>query len=258
MSTEHMPTATPSDVFAEPATDRTARWERWTLLFALVFPTFVTWLYFIALADSPAAIQQTAYSLGKLAQFVLPVFWVLIVLRQRPRLSSSPTRGLIAGLLFGAVIGGAILGLYHVWLKPIGFFDAPGEGVRAKLSGIGVTSVVVYAVIGVFYSLAHSLLEEYYWRWFVFRRLTCHTPLAMAITISSLGFMAHHVLVLATYFGFWSFATWFFSLSIAVGGAVWAWLYFRSGSLLGPWMSHLLVDAAIFLIGYDLSREILK
>ncbi|MCA9222135.1 MAG: CPBP family intramembrane metalloprotease [Planctomycetales bacterium] len=258
MTIENVPASTPTDDFAVPAPGRTARWERWTLGFALVFPTFVTWLYFIALAESPAAIQQTAYSLGKLVQFVLPVVWVLVVLHRRPKLSASPTRGLFAGLLFGALIAGAMLGLYHMWLKPIGFFDAPGEGVRAKLSGIGVSSVLVYAVIGVFYSLAHSLLEEYYWRWFVFRRLTCHTSLAMAIGVSSLGFMAHHVLVLATYFGFWSFATWFFSLSIAVGGAVWAWLYYRSRSLLGPWLSHLLVDAAIFLIGYDLSREIFK
>ena len=26
----------------------------------------------------------------------------------------------------------------------------------------------------------------------------------------------------------------------------------ESGSLLGPWLSHCLIDAAIFLIGYDL------
>ena len=31
-----------------------------------------------------------------------------------------------------------------------------------------------------------------------------------------------------------------------------AWLYRRSGSLVGPWLSHLLVDAGIMVIGYDL------
>ena len=30
---------------------------------------------------------------------------------------------------------------------------------------------------------------------------------------------------------------------------MWAWLYHRSGSLLGPWLGHALVDAAIF-VGY--------
>ena len=55
--------------------------------------------------------------------------------------------------------------------------------------------------------------------------------------------------------GFSSPATWLFSVCVAVGGAMWAWLYERTGSLLGPWLSHLLVDAAIFAIGYDLVRH---
>ena len=59
-------------------------------------------------------------------------------------------------------------------------------------------------------------------------------------------------LILGTYFGWTSPATWLFSLAIAIGGAAWAWLYHRSGSLVGPWLSHLLVDAAIFVIGYHL------
>ena len=66
--------------------------------------------------------------------------------------------------------------------------------------------------------------------------------------------MAHHVLVLATFFGWTSPATYLFSLAIAVGAAVWAWLYARTDSIYGPWLSHLLVDAGIFLIGYDMVR----
>jgi membrane protease YdiL (CAAX protease family) len=64
--------------------------------------------------------------------------------------------------------------------------------------------------------------------------------------------MAHHVLVLAWYFGWTSWATWLFSVSVAIGGVVWCWIYQRSGSLVGPWLSHLLIDAAIFTIGYDM------
>jgi len=44
---------------------------------------------------------------------------------------------------------------------------------------------------------------------------------------------------------------------VAIGGAVWAWIYARSDSLYGPWMSHCCVDAAIFLLGYELARELL-
>jgi membrane protease YdiL (CAAX protease family) len=39
---------------------------------------------------------------------------------------------------------------------------------------------------------------------------------------------------------------------VAVGGSVWAWLYNRSDNFYAVWASHALVDAAIFIIGYDL------
>ena len=77
-----------------------------------------------------------------------------------------------------------------------------------------------------------------------------------AICISSLGFMAHHVILLATFFSWSSPWTYLFSFSVVVGGAGWAWLYERDGSLYGPWISHLFVDAAIFLIGYDICRDL--
>ncbi len=224
------------------------------VVLALTFPTLLTWVYFVALADQPASRQQTVYGFGKLMQFGFPIAWVLAWERQRPRWPEKPTSGLFNGMLFGLVISGTTLGLYHGWMKPAGWFDAAMEAVRLKVTSAGITSPGKYIALGVFYSAAHSLMEEYYWRWFVFGRARRLLPLGAAIAISSLGFMAHHVIVLSVYFGWSSFATWFFSFSVAVGGAVLAWLYQRSGSLLGPWLSHALVDAGVFLIGYDLLR----
>jgi len=66
------------------------------------------------------------------------------------------------------------------------------------------------------------------------------------------------VIVVGAYFGMVSLETWLISFSVALGGAFWAWLYHRSGSLVGPWLSHLLVDSAIFVIGYDIVRELIK
>ena len=73
---------------------------------------------------------------------------------------------------------------------------------------------------------------------------------------SSLAFMAHHVFVLAYYFPgrFWIAAV-PFSLGVAFGGGLWAWLYHRFQSLYAPWVSHLLADAAIMVIGYDMANR---
>jgi membrane protease YdiL (CAAX protease family) len=78
------------------------------------------------------------------------------------------------------------------------------------------------------------------------------TSLPLAIGVSSLGFMAHHVCIVSVFFGWFSPTSIGLSLAVAAGGAIWAWLYHRTGSLWGPWISHALVDAGIFVIGYDL------
>ena len=49
--------------------------------FALVYPTALTWVYFIALAGEPAAVQQIAYTVGKLIQFSYPLVWTWLYRR---------------------------------------------------------------------------------------------------------------------------------------------------------------------------------
>jgi membrane protease YdiL (CAAX protease family) len=193
----------------------------------------------------------------KVIQFALPIAWVLFVQHEHVTLKPPHKRGLAIGLAFGALIAAAMTGLYFGLLKDSAVLKGATSEITAKVAGFGITSLWKYAALGLFYSLFHSLLEEYYWRWFVFGQLRRITRFAPAAAISSLGFMEHHVLVLGKYFGFDSPVTWLFSSCVAIGGAVWAWLYERTGSLLGPWLSHLLVDAAIFGIGYDLVRNTL-
>jgi membrane protease YdiL (CAAX protease family) len=218
----------------------------------------VTWLYFVAFHGQPAALQQSAYAIGKSIQFALPIVWLSSLSGSLPRRwpklprPDGPTLGI--GLAFGLLVLAAIVLLYYAWLKPSSLFEAPAVAVRDKIKSFGIQSVAGYIALAAFYSLVHSLLEEYYWRWFVFGMLKGHFALAAAIAVSSVGFAAHHVLLLGHYFGYASPLTWLFAAAIVVGGAVWAWLYARSGSLWATWLSHALVDAAIFVVGWDLLR----
>jgi hypothetical protein len=237
-----------------PAIEDANRSRNWcAVLFALVFPTLITVVYFVLLARYSATVQLAAGAAGKLIQFLFPVVWFVRI--QRGRLAwQSPKRAeiLLAGGL-GAALLATALALYRFHLKPSGFFgDAVIETVRQKVSGIGVASGPPYGALALFYSLIHSLLEEYYWRWFVFGQLRRLTSLPVAIGVSSLGFMAHHVCIVSVFFGWFSPASIGLSLAVAAGGVIWAWLYHRTGSLWGPWISHALVDAGIFVIGYDL------
>jgi hypothetical protein len=229
------------------------RTNLWAIGFAMIFPTIVTLLYFVVLANQLGWLQVTAAGVGKAIQFAFPAVWVFVVLRKKFKWTRVTPDGVGLGVGFGLLIGGAMVALTMLWLEPIGFFDGPGAKIRHKIEGFQISSPAAFIALGVFYALCHSILEEYYWRWFVFKRLRPYTTLNRAIVVSSLGFMAHHVIVLATYFGWASPVTYVFSLAVAIGGAVWAWIYDRSDSLYGPWVSHMLIDAAIFVIGYNLA-----
>lgn len=228
------------------------------LVLAMVFPSLLTYVYFVHLAGTPAASQKLAYALGKTFQFALPVFWTAVVCREawrlRPLNLHSRLKGVLEGTAFGLLVFVAMLGLHFVLLGAAG--GPLGEGSFARttiydrIAGFNLADGRVYILLGLFYSLIHSGLEEYYWRWFVFGRMSRWIPWTAALVISGLGFAAHHVIILGTYFGYGSIYCWLGTAGVAVGGFYWAWLYRRSDSIWGPWISHGLIDAAIFTIGF--------
>ncbi len=232
------------------ATSRRA--DAGAILFALCYPTGLTYVYFTALAQAPTGVQHVVFGSLKFIQFAFPLVWYVKVRRQKLKFHRPRGRGMVLGVGFGALVTGSMWLLYACWLLPAGWLQEAIEPIRQKIAGFGVNRLPAYLALALFYSLVHSLLEEYYWRWFVFAQLRRLVSLPSAVVISSLGFMAHHVLLLGTFFGWGSPLTWLFSLAVAVGGAIWAVLYHRLGSLYPVWVSHLMVDAAIFGIGYDL------
>lgn len=237
----------------ESARNRTA-WAG--IIFALFFPTLLTFVYFVAAKNDPI-LQKSAYAVGKGIQFLFPALFTFFALRGRislPRLSDavSSWRGVVIGALFGlAVLIAAVSGAEIFASGPL----APAmSGLEAnlgvRLDGAGLRTPGAYILLAVFYSAIHSGLEEYYWRWFVFGELKKRLRTVSAALIASAGFSLHHILVVGDYFGYASPLTWVATLAVFCGGLVWSALYVKSGSILGPWLSHGLIDAAIFIVGY--------
>jgi uncharacterized protein len=233
--------------------------ERWVLAVAMLLPTAAALLYFVGLsgnatdATKPSLLFQIAYYGSKTIQFLLPVAWLAVADRAALRRPNVSLRGVPIGLAFGVATATLIFGLYYGQLAESPAFVDVAARVRAKVSAFGMATPARYLLRAAFLCIVHSLLEEYYWRWFVYGRLRLHIRRGVAQVISGFAFMAHHVVIIWVYFPgqFWS-AVLPFSLGVAVGGVVWARLYERSGSLLGPWLSHLLVDVALMVVGYEL------
>ncbi len=221
------------------------------LFAAIVFPSFATWLYFTWLGGHPSS--RPAYAITKLLQFTLPLVWLTWTNGHWPvQLVRPRSRDLLEGLAFGLAVTLAGLALYYGFLRGGPLLGTAPRELTSKLSGFGILRAGHFLALATFYSLAHSLLEEYYWRWFVFGGLRRYIPITLAIAISSLGFMAHHVLLIGHFLHGYGPATWLLSAAIAIGGAVWSWQYQRTGALYASWIGHLVIDAGLMWIGYDL------
>jgi membrane protease YdiL (CAAX protease family) len=174
-----------------------------------------------------------------------------VVLREPAWKNRLAGRGWGVGGAFSLAVVAAGIALYALVLRGTPLFQNASALILEKLTAFGIDRPWKYAAVAIFYSLLHSLFEEYYWRWFVFGQLRHVVSFWPAALISAAVFASHHVIVLAIYFGAASPITWLLSAAVAVGGLFWAWLYERSRSLVGPWLSHLLIDAGIFAVGYD-------
>jgi membrane protease YdiL (CAAX protease family) len=241
-----------------------ARRDIAAIVFCLTFPAVMTWVYLVVLgspggdATEPGWAVRIAYGAGKVVQFGFPALYVAWFERERLRPVLPTWRGLTVGFDFGALVALIMLALFFGWLQTSDpFADTPAK-VHRLVQDMHCATPGRYLMLATFITVPHALLEEYYWRWFTFGWLRRYVPLWLAVALSALGFMAHHTILLDNFFPghFWTLTA-PFSAGVAAGGAVWAWIYDRTGSLYAPWLSHILVDAALMLIGWEMIAPLL-
>lgn len=227
--------------------NRRLRW--WVTIPALALPLMASFFYFVVFPGT--AFGNAFYAAIKVFLLVWPVVATAFLLKESFR-RMEPWRGdrkvsMIAGIAFGVLVVGLMLLLQR--FTPFGeVLEGAKENIRARVEGLGMLDH--YVLFAVFLSVVHSALEEFYWRWFAFGNLRRLIPVPAAHAIAGLGFASHHIVVTSQFFPLW-FA-FFLGLGVALGGMVWSWNYQRYQSLLGAWISHMIVDIGIFWIGYGL------
>ena len=228
------------------------RLEPFILIIAAFYPALLAFCYFIYLAGTEGVLQKAAYGVGKTVQFALPVIWVGFVCHESWRLRRFSARGLPEALVFAALVFAAMLGIYYGALRHnvLASDSSAAQIITDRLSRFHLNHPIPFFWAGAFYAIIHSGLEEYYWRWFLYGRLAKNMPWIWAMLLSSIGFTFHHILVLGIYFGFMHWLTWLASFGVGVGGAYWCWSYRRFDTIWPAWISHGIIDVAIFVIGY--------
>lgn len=225
---------------------------RWAVAPALVLPFLSSLVYFVLWAGKPAS--MVLYTATKIFTVAWPLVAYVWIERRRfhfqPHDSKSHRRSLSIGVATGITIAAAIL--LTVYASPASdYVRNHAANILAKINDFGLTTPARFIAFAGFISLLHSAIEEYYWRWYVFGRLTSIAPPLAAHLIAALGFAGHHYVVLWCYFS--PAGAIFFGTMVAIGGLIWSTIYHRTGSLVGCWVSHFFVDVAIMIVGYRMA-----
>lgn len=227
-----------------------AKWASLTL--AMLVPGFVTWMFFVGAPGGQST--KFLYSFLKIFMLVFPGLAMLVLWKNKVRLNGPSKSSLRLGLGLGVLMGAGILTVFFFIFEPMGLFDQTSHALKKKLGEFGVSDHWTFISLAAFICLVNSTLEEYYWRWFVFGGISQLLNPVWAIVLSSGAFVLHHQVVIGHYMNdqhYFTFAL-FFSLCVGAAGAVWAWIYHKTGDLWAAWISHLVADVAIMVIGYRL------
>ncbi len=214
----------------------------------MALPCIASLFYFVLFSQQIFA--QVLYAATKLFTVLWPALAVFLILRRplpktridwRRHLKSIPL-GIISGIMIAA-------GMFALMQTPLGnIARASSDNIRDRLANLGILEH--YWLFGLFLALLHSLIEEYYWRWFVFGRLRNLVPIFWAHILAGAAFASHHVVVTSQFFGIgWGF---FVGAAVAAGGIIWSLMYSRQRTLAGPWLSHIVVDLGIEAIGHSI------
>ena len=187
---------------------------------------------------------SSLYVLAKVWLVLVPLVWVLWV--DRVPLSWSPARagGFGPAFALGLLTAATIVGAYAI-VRRAGWINLPA--MRLAIAKNHLDNLALYIAFALALSTANAVMEEYVWRWFVFRHCAALVPVVWAVPLAALFFTGHHISALKLYFN-WP-VTVLGSTGVWIGGMLWSWLYRRYRSIWPGVVAHMWADLAIFAVG---------
>jgi membrane protease YdiL (CAAX protease family) len=220
------------------------RSSMWALILLLPVPSLGVWAGMIAWPDQ--TLGKVLFFLAKVWLLALPLAWHLIV--EKRRISwSRPVQG-----GFGLAIGlaAAISVFIGVAYMTVGKLLIDAKAIQAMGVDTGLSQRSTYLMGALYWVTVNSVLEEYVWRWFVVEKLEDFLGSKTAIVCSALGFTLHHIVAMQIFLSPMVVAL--AAIGVFIGGAVWSWCFVRYRSIWPCYVSHAIVDVAVFGVGYHL------
>jgi len=215
----------------------------WLLFSVTLIIQFVgNLLYFVVFNETH--IVQLVYGVTKITMLASPILFYFAGFKlPRFNLKHNISLSLIYGVITGLIMSGLILAIYFIF-QP--FFGQFAPNILIKIADFGILKYYWPAAIVI--SVLHSFFEEYYWRWYAVCGLSTKMANLNSILLGNFFFTLHHYIILSQFVPF--YIAFLFGTCVGFGGVIWSHIYKRTGSLLGSWISHTLVDLCLFTIGY--------
>lgn len=104
-----------------------------------------------------------------------------------------------------------------------------------------------FIYISLYISFINSLLEEFFFRGFIFFNLNKAMPLFMSYTISAFAFSIYHVAILANWFNPILFMV--ALVGLFIGGLIFNKLNIKNDNIYNSWLVHMFANFAINTVG---------
>ena len=164
---------------------------------------------------------------------------------QIARLFRFRRNGILPALSLGAGVYGVILGGYFLlqnWIDFSGIVDSLS-------SGAGVTKDN-FLFVSLYISFINSLLEEFFFRGFLFANLKPSAGRGFAYGFSSAMFAIYHVAMMIGWFH--PAVTVLLIAGLTVGGMIFNFLNEKQENILTSWLVHMCANFAINTVGFIL------
>jgi membrane protease YdiL (CAAX protease family) len=157
--------------------------------------------------------------------------------RKIPNSTGSIVTGLLSGIIFSTLILGTV-SLLIEYLFDIAQLQHLLE--KWGFSGKGLIWLILVLIV------INPVLEELYWREYMFTRLTSTVGTTMSILICAFAYSLYHFLSLVPMFN-WPLNV-ISALPVFLAGIIWGSFRLRFQSIVAPIISHILADAGIMLV----------
>lgn len=210
------------------------------LAFLVPLPSLGVWLSMGIPGIRGSLLGQSLYFVGKVLFYAVPLACFLLEKPRQTLLGPLRAKFLAEGTLWGFILS---LGVVFA-ISLITWLAIDLSSIRQAALQSGLDSGIKFTVLVLYLSFINSFMEEFVWRYFLFRQSLCFLSKPGSVLFINLAFSLHHFLAL--YYQTAVSHALLGALAVFAAGCLWSYLILSSKSLWSAYISHIWIDLAIF------------